>query len=138
MSRRWTRGVQLVEAASGVGRTQSISPPYTGVRLAARTFGGKTEKRGRNRILSSADAKKLERTRHRLIGEADNSWPVTHAYVAQESGFDGRARPRVIADALRARGVRSRTPRAKVLSAGCGTGARLSSWVEGGVDLQLA
>ena len=65
---------------------------------------GKKEKRGRKRIRSSADAKKLDRTRHRLIGEADNEWPVKHADIAQESGFEGRACPRVIADALRARG----------------------------------
>ena len=74
----------------------------------------KKERRGRPRLLKTANVKRLDSARRRLISEADNEWQVTHADVAREAGYDGHACGRVLADALRSTSVRSRTPRAKV------------------------
>jgi hypothetical protein len=46
---------------------------------------GAKEKRDRKRLLSAADATRLDQTRRRLIAEADNEWVVTHRDIASES-----------------------------------------------------
>ena len=51
----------------------------------------KKERRGRPRLLNTADVKRLGSARRRLISEADNEWQVTHADVAREAGYDGHA-----------------------------------------------
>ena len=57
---------------------------------------GAKEKRGRKRLLSAADATRLDQTRRRLIAEADNEWVVTHRDIASESGLETRACSRVL------------------------------------------
>ena len=56
----------------------------------------KKERRGRPRLLNTADVKRLGWARRRLISEADNEWQVTHADVAREAGYDGHACGRVL------------------------------------------
>ena len=56
----------------------------------------KKERRGRPRLLNTADVKRLGWARRRLISEADNEWQVTHAGVAREAGYDGHACGRVL------------------------------------------
>ena len=56
----------------------------------------KKERRGRPRVLNTADVKRLGSARRRLISEADNEWQVTHADVAREAGYDGHACGRVL------------------------------------------
>ena len=56
----------------------------------------KKERRGRARLLNTADVKRLGSARRRLISEADNEWQVTHADAAREAGYDGHACSRVL------------------------------------------
>ena len=55
----------------------------------------KKERRGRPRLLNTADVKRLDSARRRLISKADNEWQVTHADVEREAGYDGHACGRV-------------------------------------------
>ena len=102
----------------------------------------KQERRGRPRLVKRADAARLDAARRWLIVEADNEWAVTHADVVREAGYEGHASARVLADALRSRGVRSRAPRSKVMVTAGDAKARLrvarawvrrpaSFWVDG-------
>ena len=51
----------------------------------------KKERRGRPRLLNTADVKRLGSAPRPRISEADNEWQVTHADVACEAGYDGHA-----------------------------------------------
>ena len=52
---------------------------------------GEKERRGRPRVLKTADVKRLDSARRGLISDADSEWRVTHADVAHEAGYDDHA-----------------------------------------------
>ena len=72
------------------------------------------ETRGRKKILSKSHARTLDRSRLKLIREADSEWPVTYEAVMEEAGITGMVCQRTVEDEFRAAGVGFRAPRSKV------------------------
>lgn len=72
------------------------------------------ETRGRKRALSAADVRALDKSRRKLVQDADSEYRVTYADISKTSGVDKKACLRTQADALRSTGVRFRRPREKV------------------------
>ena len=75
---------------------------------------GAAERRGRKRVLEKVEVNKLEQARKRLLKAADGTTRVTYADIHAEAGLQDTCGQRVVADALRAKGVRFRAPRRKV------------------------
>ena len=76
---------------------------------------GKSEARGRKRILSRTDILKLDRARRRLIKKSNNQKMVTYQDVLDEADLDVEPCLRAVEDALRSEGVSFKTPRHKIL-----------------------
>lgn len=72
------------------------------------------EARGRKPSLSTADVRKLDLARRRLIKHAKNAKRVTWADVIKEAALENPPCQRVCVDALRKLGVRFRHPRRKI------------------------
>ena len=72
------------------------------------------ETRGRKRLLSRQDVRKLDQARRRLIQQADNERRVTYDDIIQEAGLEDPPCERVCADALRKLGIGFRPPRRKI------------------------
>ena len=72
------------------------------------------EKRGRKKILKKSHTRKLDRSRLKLIREADSEWPVTYEAVMEEAGITGMVCQRTVEDEFRAAGVGFRAPRSKL------------------------
>ena len=72
------------------------------------------ETRGRKRSLSSSDVRTLDKSRRKLLKEADSEHRVTYTDISTKSGLDKKASLRTQAKALRGIGVRFRKPRLKV------------------------
>ena len=92
-----------------------------------------TEKRGRKRALERNDVAKLDRSRKRLLKKADGTYRVTYADIQEEAGLSDACSPRVVQDALRAKGIRFRAPRRKVCLSEQDAKVRLQmakSWVK--------
>ena len=75
---------------------------------------GVSEARGRKRVLSKLDVRKLDKARRRLIKIADNEWRVTYKEIVKEAGLTNVACQRVCEEALRERGINFRPPRRKI------------------------
>ena len=86
-----------------------------------RFLNGKThrrdvvEKRGSKKYLSKKDINKLDKVRKDLLKAADSRRRVSYEDIRNAAGLKERVCVRVVADALRQRGVRFRAPRSKVL-----------------------
>ena len=75
---------------------------------------GVKETRGRPPKVSERDAKRIMKLRRRMIQERDNQKRVTWEDLTEAADLDTEPSVRVVADALRARGVRFHVPRKKV------------------------
>ena len=75
---------------------------------------GRSETRGRKRALSKKDVSKLDKTRKRLLKEADGAYRVTYKDIQTEADLDDACGSRAVQEAFRAQGVRFRPPRRKV------------------------
>lgn len=107
--------VNRLRAARGI-------PPIS-VSTIARFFRGAThrrgmqERRGRRKLLKRVDVRTMEQARLRLLKQAakpGNIRRVTHEQVQEEAGLQERCSSRTAQNALRAAGIRFRTPRRKV------------------------
>ena len=76
---------------------------------------GKTETRGRKKILTQKHVLKLDRTGRRLIKKANNQKMVTYADIIEEADLDVDPGLRSVQDSLRSEGVSFKTPRKKIL-----------------------
>lgn len=113
--------VNRLRAARGI-------PPIS-VSTIARFFRGEThrrgmqEHRGRRKLLKRVDVRTMEQARLRLLKQAAKPGKirrVTHEQVQEEAGLQDRCSSRTAQNALRAAGIRFRTPRRKVyLTARC-------------------
>ena len=91
-----------------------------------------TEERGRKRSLRQREVVKLDQARKRLLKAADGAYRVTYEDIQREAGLEMACCQRVVQDALRARGVRFRTPRRKVCISEQDAAARLQvakTWI---------
>ena len=78
---------------------------------------GMQERRGRPKLLARQDVRAMEQARVRLLKKAakpGRANRVTHADIQKEAGLQDTCSGRTAQDALRAAGVRFRTPRHKV------------------------
>ena len=83
--------------------------------VAGDTFRrGQEETRGRQNLLTRADVLALQRARKRLVKAANSEYRVTYADIIAEARLDKQPSERTVADALREKGVRFRTPRRKI------------------------
>ena len=106
------RAVNVLREKKGMVATSrsSIHRFTTGVTHRHNT----KEKRGRKKILKKSHTRKLDRSRLKLIREADSEWPVTYKAVMEDAGMTGMVCQRTVEDEFRAAGVSFRTPRSKV------------------------
>ena len=77
---------------------------------------GRKETRGAPRALSLKDIQKMTRARRKLLKRAGSEKRVTYEDIFAEAGMEDKANPRTKQDALRAKGVRFRTPRTQSAS----------------------
>ena len=74
---------------------------------------GALEKRGRKRVLSKLDVRRLDQARRRLIKRSANTYRVTYDAIIKEAALPHSPGNRVCKDALRNLGVSYKTPRRK-------------------------
>ena len=74
------------------------------------------ETRGRKRVLTKTDERRLDQVRTRLVKKASNQYRVTYSDIVSAAGLD-HVSQRVCQEALRNQGVRFRNPRNKILLA---------------------
>jgi hypothetical protein len=72
------------------------------------------EKRGRKKVLSKKDMKKLDKVRRRLIKDADGDERITYVDVIAKAGLGGKCGQRTAENALRSTGVGFKPPRRKI------------------------
>lgn len=83
--------------------------------VAGKTYAlGKMETRGRSPILTTADIKKLDRVRRRLIKEAKGQRRVRYEDVTKEANLEKEVSTRTVEDGMRAVNVRYRPARKKI------------------------
>ena len=94
---------------------------------------GKPEARGRKKALAKRDVAKLDQVRKRLLKAADGARRVTYEDIHKASGLQSTCCERVAQNALRAKGIRFRAPRRKVIISDEDAKARLKvakTWVK--------
>jgi hypothetical protein len=75
---------------------------------------GAVEKRGRKKVLSKLDVRRLDQWRRRLVKRADNTYRVTYKEVIKEAALPQKPGHRVCKEALRNLGVSYKAPRRKI------------------------
>jgi len=94
------RAVNVLREKKGMVATNrsSIHRFTTGVTHRHNT----KEKRGRKKILKKSHTRKLDRSRLKLIREADSEWLVTYTAVMEDAGMTGMVCQRTVEDEFRA------------------------------------
>lgn len=118
-----TRSVSAARASRGDGAVHQTTVYRF---LRGETHGvGVPETRGRKPILVEADILRMDGARRRLIERAAGNYRVTYAMIMRAAGIR-HCCARVAQDALRARGIRYRVPRAKVQISSADAAKRLA------------